>query len=77
MDPPLLADTKRPRDPNMASLQSLIEHFLVENDVHPDLHDITEEDVGMWVKKFADLDVSALPRSQRCRLTPTDLGSTC
>ena len=47
----------------MASLQSLIEHFLMENDVRPDLRDVTKEDVEMWVKKLTDLDVSALPRS--------------
>ena len=44
----------------MALLQSLIEHFLVENDVCPDLRDITEEDVEMWAKKSTELDMSAL-----------------
>ena len=53
--------TPKSRDPTMASLQSLIECFLMENDVHPDLRDVTEEDVGMWVKKSADLDVSVRP----------------
>ena len=48
----------------MASLQSLIDCFFVENDVHPDLRDVTEEDVVMWVKKSADLDVSMWHNSQ-------------
>ena len=48
----LLADTKTSRDPNMASLQSLIDCFFVENDVRPDLRDVTKEDVVMWVKKY-------------------------
>ena len=56
-----MVDTEKSRDPTMASLQSLIECFLMENDVHPDLRDVTEEDVGMWVKKSADLDVSVRP----------------
>ena len=60
----MLADTEKSRDPNMASLQSLINHFFVENDVRPDLQDVTEEDVEMWVKKSADLDVSVWHVSQ-------------
>ena len=55
-----MADAEKSCDSNMASLQSLIEHFLVENDMRPDLCDITEEDVEMWLKKSTDLDVSAL-----------------
>ena len=55
-----MVDTEKSCDSNMASLQSLIERFLMENDVRPDLCDITEEDVEMWVKKSTNLDVSAL-----------------
>ena len=61
----MLADAKKSCDPNMALLQSLIKCFLVENDMRPDLRDVTEEDVEMWVKKSTDLDVSALPRLQQ------------
>ena len=64
MDTTLLADTEKSRDPNMASLQSLIDCFFMENDVRPDLRDVTEEDVVMWVKKSADLDVSMRHNSQ-------------
>ena len=60
----MLVDTKKSRDPNMASLQSLIDRFFVENDICPDLRDVTEEDVVMWVKKSADLDVSMWHNSQ-------------
>ena len=60
----MLVDTKTSRDPNMASLQSLIDRFFMENDVCPDLRDVTEEDVEMWVKKSTDLDVSAQHVSQ-------------
>ena len=60
----LLADTEKSCDPNMALLQSLIDHFFVENNVRPDLRDVTEEDVVMWVKKSADLDVSMWHNSQ-------------
>ena len=60
----LLADTKKSHDPNMASFQSLINHFFMENDMRPDLRDITKEDVEMWVKKSVDLDMSALHRPQ-------------
>ena len=60
----MLADTEKSCDPNMASLQSLIDRFFVENDVRPDLRDVTEEDVVMWVKKSADLDVSMWHNSQ-------------
>ena len=59
----LLADTKMSHDPNMAALQTLIDRFLFKNEVRPDLHDVTEEDVELWVQKSADLDVSALFRS--------------
>ena len=59
-----MADTEKSRDPNMASLQSLIDRFFMENDVRPDLRDVTEEDVVMWVKKSADLDVSVQHNSQ-------------
>ena len=64
VDTTLLADTEKSHDPNMASLQSLINCFFMENDVHLDLRDMTEEDVEMWVKKSADLDVSALHHLQ-------------
>ena len=58
MNTTLLVDTEKSRDPNMAALQTLIDRFL-ENEVHPDLRDVTEEDVEIWVKKSAELDVSA------------------
>ena len=61
----LLADTETSRDPNMAALPTLIDRFLLENEVRPDLHDVTEEDVELWVKKSAELDVSVLLRSLR------------
>ena len=64
VDTTLLADTEKSRDSNMASLQSLIDRFFVENNVCPDLRDVTEEDVVMWVKKSADLDVSVRHNSQ-------------
>ena len=60
----------------MAALQTLTDHFLLENEVRPDLHDVTEEDVELWVKKSADLDVSALLRSLQGKLTLGDTGST-
>ena len=60
----LLADTEKSRDPNMASLQSLIDCFFMENDIRPDLRDVTKEDVEMWVKKLANLNVSAWHVSQ-------------
>ena len=58
MDTTLLVDTETSCDPNMAALQTLIDHFLFENEVHPDLHDVMEEDVELWVQKSMDLDVS-------------------
>ena len=59
VDMMLLADTETTHDPNMASLQSLIDCFFMENDIRPDLRDVTKEDVEMWVKKLANLNVSA------------------
>ena len=64
MDTTLLVDTETSRDPNMALLQSLIDRFFVENDICLDLRDVTEEDVVMWVKKSANLDVSVRHISQ-------------
>ena len=64
MDTMLLVDTETSRDPNIASLQLLIDRFFVENNICLDLQDVTEEDVEMWVKKSADLDVSAWHVSQ-------------
>ena len=55
----LLADTEMSCDPNMAALQTLIDHFLLENEVCPELHDVMEEDVELWVQKSMDLNVSA------------------
>ena len=59
MNTTLLVDTEKSRDPNMAALQTLIDRFLLENEVHPDLRDVTKEDVEILVKKSAELDVSA------------------
>ena len=67
----LLADTETSCDPNMAALLTLIDRFLLENEVGPDLHNMTEEDVELWVKKSAELDVSAPLRSLRGK---TDIG---
>ena len=60
MDMTLLADTKTSCDPNMAALQTLIDRFLLENEVCLDLCNMTEEDVELWVQKSTDLNVSAL-----------------
>ena len=76
MDTTLLADTETSCDPNMAALQTLIDCFLLENEVRPDLRDVMEEDVELWVKKSTDLNVSALLRSLRGKLTLGDTGST-
>ena len=74
MDTTLLADTETSHDPNMAVLQTLIDCFLLENEVRPDLRDVTEEDVELWVQKSADLDVSAPFRSPRRKLTSGSIG---
>ena len=58
VDTTLLVDTKTSQDPNMAALLTLTDRFLLENEVCPDLCDVTEEDVELWVKKSVDLDVS-------------------
>ena len=55
----MLVDTETSRGPNMAALQTLIDHFLLENKVCPELHDVMEEDVELWVQKSMDLNVSA------------------
>ena len=65
-----MVDTEKSRDPNMAALQTLIDRFL-ENEVHPDLRDVTEEDVEIWVKKSAEPNVSAPLQSPQGK---TDIG---
>ena len=44
----------------MAALQALIDRFLLQNEVCPEFHNITEEDVVMWVRENMDIDVHAL-----------------
>ena len=62
-------------DPNMAVLQTLTDCFLLENEVHLDLRDVTEEDMELWFKKSMDLIVSAPLRSPRWKLTWGSVGS--
>ena len=59
----------------MTALQTLTDQFLLENEVHLDLCNVTEEDVELWVKKPTDLDVSLPPQLQRGKLTSGSLGS--
>ena len=56
----LFMEDKKSYDQNMAALQALIDWFLLQNKVHPEFHDITEEDMVTWVRENTDIDVCAL-----------------
>ena len=56
----LFMEDKKSYDLNMAALQALIDWFLLQNKVHPEFHDITEEDMVTWVRENTDIDVCAL-----------------
>ena len=55
----LFAEAKKSRDQTMAALQTLIDKFLLQNEVRPEFCDITEEDVVTWVRENTAVDVCA------------------
>ena len=61
----MLADGERSHDTSMALLQSIIDHILLENKVHPEYRDGLKEDMEMWVEKSSELDVSTLRGNER------------
>ena len=46
-------------DPIMASLQTLINHFLVENRTCPELCDVLIKELEMWINKSAEIDIGS------------------
>ena len=55
-----LAGDEKSRDPQMASLSTLIEKFLIKNKCHPEYREGLEVDMALWVVKCSGIEVSPI-----------------
>ena len=71
----MLAGNEKSCDPNMASLSTLIDKFLIENKCHPEYHKGLEADMALWVVKCSNIEVHPSVDDGGSELTMTGVGT--
>ena len=55
----MFTEVEKSCDQNMATLQALIDKFLLQNKVLPEFRNVTEDNVVTWVKENTAIEVHA------------------
>ena len=68
----MFTEAEKSCDQNMATLQALIDKFLLQNEVLPKFCDVTKEDMVTWVKENKAIKVCAPVAPAQNRTDPEE-----